>query len=430
MTRGGPLNATHLMATLSLPARDPRRLARRGRRDLDRDDPLPARRRSCSAGSACSGASGSRAGATESVTRRPADAGARDGRHRRAWSYLERCRAKVITVYLPLSLFLIVLLFPFYWMALTSIKPNNELLDMQRPATPCGWSTRRSTTSTSCCSRPPIRAGCGTPCIVSVSADHPVADRERDGRLRDRARCATGARARSAACIFLAYLVPPSILFIPLAIIVFQVWPVRQPARADPDLSDHPDPVLDLALMGYFKSIPYELEECALIDGAGRSQILTKIILPLSIPGLISAGIFSFTLCWNEFIYALTFISSSENKTVPVAVLIGAGRGRRLPLGRADGRRAARLDAGRDHLLVLRRALRLLDDRRDQGVRRGARRPRWSARSGAPPGGRDGRRGRSAGKSRRRRAAGRAADDAVGRPCGRARRCARAGSDS
>jgi multiple sugar transport system permease protein len=73
--------------------------------------------------------------------------------------------------------------------------------------------------------------------------------------------------------------------------------------------------------MGYFKTIPYELEECALIDGASRRQILIMIILPLSVPELISAGNLSFTLCWNEFIYALTFISSSENKTVPVAVL-------------------------------------------------------------------------------------------------------------
>jgi len=74
-------------------------------------------------------------------------------------------------------------------------------------------------------------------------------------------------------------------------------------------------------LMGYFRSIPYELEECALIDGASRLQILIKITLPLAIPGLISAGIFAFTLSWNEFIYALTFISSSENKTVPVGVI-------------------------------------------------------------------------------------------------------------
>ncbi|MGZ5584407.1 MAG: carbohydrate ABC transporter permease, partial [Usitatibacter sp.] len=74
-------------------------------------------------------------------------------------------------------------------------------------------------------------------------------------------------------------------------------------------------------LMGYFRTIPYELEECALIDGATRWQILVKIVLPLAVPGLISAGIFAFTLSWNEFIYALTFISSSEVKTVPVGVV-------------------------------------------------------------------------------------------------------------
>jgi multiple sugar transport system permease protein len=74
-------------------------------------------------------------------------------------------------------------------------------------------------------------------------------------------------------------------------------------------------------LIGYFKSIPYELEECALIDGATRLQILRQITLPLAVPGLISAGIFSFTLSWNEFIYALAFIQSSENKTVSVAIL-------------------------------------------------------------------------------------------------------------
>jgi multiple sugar transport system permease protein len=74
-------------------------------------------------------------------------------------------------------------------------------------------------------------------------------------------------------------------------------------------------------LMGYFRSIPMELEECALIDGANRWEILVKIILPLAVPGLISAGIFAFTLSWNEFIYALTFVSSSEMKTLPVGVV-------------------------------------------------------------------------------------------------------------
>jgi multiple sugar transport system permease protein len=121
--------------------------------------------------------------------------------------------------------------------------------------------------------------------------------------------------------IFLAYLVPPSILFIPLATIVFKLglfdtrWAL---------ILTYPTfliPFCTWLLMGYFRSIPYELEECALIDGASRLQILWKIILPLAVPGLISAGIFAFTLSWNEFIYALTFVSSSEVKTVPVGVV-------------------------------------------------------------------------------------------------------------
>jgi len=121
--------------------------------------------------------------------------------------------------------------------------------------------------------------------------------------------------------IFLAYLVPPSILFIPLAAMVYklQLFDTRLAL-----ILTYPTfliPFSTWLLMGYFKSIPYELEECALIDGATRLQILVKIILPLAVPGLISAGIFAFTLSWNEFIYALTFVSSSEVKTVPVGVV-------------------------------------------------------------------------------------------------------------
>jgi multiple sugar transport system permease protein len=121
--------------------------------------------------------------------------------------------------------------------------------------------------------------------------------------------------------IFLAYLVPPSILFIPLAAIIFKLglfdslWAL---------ILTYPTflvPFCTWLLMGYFRTIPYELEECALIDGATRLQILWKITLPLAVPGLISAGIFAFTLSWNEFIYALTFISSTENKTVPVGAI-------------------------------------------------------------------------------------------------------------
>src|SRR5262249_23887496 len=121
--------------------------------------------------------------------------------------------------------------------------------------------------------------------------------------------------------IFLAYLVPPSILFIPLAFMVFKLGLYDSKWALILTYPTFLIPFCTWLLMGYFRSIPYELEECALIDGATRLQTLWKIILPLSVPGLISAGIFAFTLSWNEFIYALTFIQSSENKTVPVGVL-------------------------------------------------------------------------------------------------------------
>ena len=121
--------------------------------------------------------------------------------------------------------------------------------------------------------------------------------------------------------IFMSYLVPPSILFIPLATVVFQYRVVRHAVRADPDLPDHPHPVLDLAVDELFKTIPFELEECALIDGASRWRDSDQDRAAAVDPGLISAFIFCFTLCWNEFIYALTFLTSVQNKTVPVAIV-------------------------------------------------------------------------------------------------------------
>jgi multiple sugar transport system permease protein len=232
--------------------------------------------------------------------------------------FLETRMRRAVTVYAPLFAFVFVLLFPFYWMAITSVKPDHELLS--RDGNPFWviaptlahfekllfhtaypewlWNTVLvSVVST------------GFSLAASVLAAYSIE------RLRF-----NGAKHVGLA-IFLAYLVPPSILFIPLADVVFQLglfdtrWAL---------ILTYPTfliPFSTWLLMGYFRSIPYELEECALIDGANRWQILTKIVLPLAVPGLISAGIFAFTLSWNEFIYALTFISSSEIKTVPVGVV-------------------------------------------------------------------------------------------------------------
>jgi multiple sugar transport system permease protein len=234
-------------------------------------------------------------------------------------SYLESLPRRVVTLYLPLLVILIVLLFPFYWMALTSIKPDEQLIDMNKynpfwVVHPTFkhiskllfeteyprwlWNTMYVAVGATILS-----------IIASVFAAYAIV------RLRFKGADTVGV------LIFFAYLVPPSILFIPLASVIQAYGLFDSPLSLILVYPTLLIPFSTWLLMGYFKTIPYELEECALIDGASRWQILTRIIVPLAVPGLISAFIFSFTLCWNEFIYALTFLQSTPNKTVPVAIV-------------------------------------------------------------------------------------------------------------
>src|SRR5437667_8788264 len=92
-------------------------------------------------------------------------------------------------------------------------------------------------------------------------------------------------------------------------------------------------PFIAWLLMGYFKTVPKELEEQAMIDGAGRFGAMTRVILPLCMPGFISAGIFAFTLAQNEFLYALLFLNRSSVRTVPIDVMGYLIRGASLHLG-------------------------------------------------------------------------------------------------
>jgi len=123
-----------------------------------------------------------------------------------------------------------------------------------------------------------------------------------------------------AIAVFLTYLIPPTLLFIPLSQIVStlglqdRTWSlvVTYPSLAVPFVS--------WLLMGFFRSLPTELEEAALVDGATRFIAFWRILLPLAVPGILTAVIFTFTLAVNEFIYALTFVSISDLKTVSVGV--------------------------------------------------------------------------------------------------------------
>ncbi|MEO5735365.1 MAG: carbohydrate ABC transporter permease [Rubrivivax sp.] len=232
--------------------------------------------------------------------------------------YLDSVPRKLVTIYLPLIVFLFVLLFPFIWMTTTALKPNGELLS--RDGNPFWVSSPTLDHFKHLLFNTAYPAWLWNTMLVSVVATFAsLACSVLAAYAIERLRFSGSKHVGLS--IFLAYLVPPSILFIPLAAIVFKLglfdtrWAL---------ILTYPTfliPFSTWLLMGYFRSIPFELEECALIDGATRWEILTKIILPLAVPGLISAGIFAFTLSWNEFIYALTFVSSSELKTLSVGVV-------------------------------------------------------------------------------------------------------------
>jgi multiple sugar transport system permease protein len=239
--------------------------------------------------------------------------------HSDGMSYLDKTPSRLVAIYLPLLLIIIVLLFPFYWMALTAVKPDNQLLDFNTYSPFWTWNpTFKHIHKLLFDSQYPrwlwntmyvAIAATSLSIFCSVLAAYAIV------RLRYRGASAVGG------LIFLAYLVPPSILFIPLSTVIYQYGLFDSPMALILTYPTILIPFCTWLLMGYFKTIPFELEECALIDGASRWQILTKIVLPLAVPGLISASIFGLTLCWNEFIYALTFISSTPNKTVPVAIV-------------------------------------------------------------------------------------------------------------
>lgn len=234
--------------------------------------------------------------------------------------YLESLPRRVVTVYIPLAIFLFILLFPFYWMALTTVKPNDELLAVGSEFNPFWVKSPTLAHIKKLLFETSYPQWLWNTMLVSVVSTFislfcSVLSAYAIERLRFRGGRYVGMG------IFLAYLVPPSILFIPLATMVFKFGIFDTKMALILTYPTFLVPFCTWLLMGYFRSIPYELEECALIDGASRLQILVRIMLPLAVPGLISAGIFAFTLSWNEFIYALTFISSSENKTVPVGVI-------------------------------------------------------------------------------------------------------------
>jgi multiple sugar transport system permease protein len=224
---------------------------------------------------------------------------------------------RLMVFYIPLFLFLVAMVFPFFWMFITSIKPDGELYNprlspfLVRDPTPKHWETLFSDTLFIDWAINTLWVAIASTVIslfAGVLAGYALA------------RLIFPGSTIFGIAIFVTYLVPPTLLFIPLTGVVS--WMGLQDTSWSL-IFTYPTflvPFCTWLLMGYFQTIPRELEECARIDGATRIQAMVFIILPLAVPGILSAGIFAFTLSWNEFLYALVFIHSPENKTIPVGV--------------------------------------------------------------------------------------------------------------
>jgi multiple sugar transport system permease protein len=236
----------------------------------------------------------------------------------------QRPLERILLFHLPLWFFLIVTLFPFFWMFITSIKPNAELYNVRmnplyvlHPTLDHFRYLMRETIFLTWAYNTLYVSILSTAIslVTGIMAGYALS------RLRFR-----GAGGMAVG-IFVTYLVPPTLLFIPLADVVRVFGLLDSPWSLILTYPTFLIPFSTWLLMGYFKTIPRELEECAMIDGATRLQAMIKIVLPLALPGILSAGIFAFTLSWNEFIYALVFLSSTEIKTIPVGVVSELIRG-------------------------------------------------------------------------------------------------------
>jgi multiple sugar transport system permease protein len=215
-----------------------------------------------------------------------------------------------------LGVLLVLVLFPFYWMTITSFKSEEQmrsLVSMFWPSPVVAENYQQLLTKTD------FTVWYGNSAIVAISATLVATAIGTIGAYA-LARLRFMGRAFLSSAVLITYLVPPSILFIPL------YAQIRMLGLADSLgglIAAYPSftvPFVTWLLMGYFESIPVELEEAAMIDGATRFGAFRRVILPLAAPGLLAAALYAFTQAWNEFLYALVFISDVKQRTLPVGL--------------------------------------------------------------------------------------------------------------
>lgn len=220
--------------------------------------------------------------------------------------------------YLVVGPFAIVLAYPFYLMLITTFKQNSDLYDTENNPLIFNESPTLRNLDFLFTETEYVRWIVNTTIVgafvVAITLAAAVPAGYALARLSGRWGQSLGVG------IFLTYLVPPTLLFLPLSRVVAELGLQDSLVSLIVVYPSFTIPFATWLLMGFFKTVPPELEEAALIDGASRLRSLWSIVFPVALPGILTVVIFTFSLAFNEFVYALTFISSSETKTVAIGV--------------------------------------------------------------------------------------------------------------
>ena len=215
-----------------------------------------------------------------------------------------------------LGIFVLIVLVPFWWIANMSFKTYEQIqfatsIYVPRPFTWENYQGLWQATRFPLWLRNSVTTAAVVTAITSVVATlsgYTVA------RLR------FPGREWVATLILCLYLVPPALLFIPLYRVLAELGATNHLASLFLSYPTFTVPFCTWLLIGFFKALPRELEEAALVDGASPMTALRRVLLPLAAPGIVASAIFAFTLSWNEFLYALVFIQDENTITVPVGL--------------------------------------------------------------------------------------------------------------
>ena len=230
-----------------------------------------------------------------------------------------------LSTYLVVGPFAILLAFPFYWMLVTMFKEDLDLYNVENVPyvyNPLRWRFWESATTDHVeyvfRNTPYVDWIVNTAIVGAVVVAITLVFALPAGYALARLSGSWGQTAGVA--IFLVYLVPPTLLFLPLSPVIARLGLHDSLLALILVYPSFTIPFSTWLLMGFFKTIPQELEDAALVDGCSRIKALLRIVFPISLPGILTVVIFAFSLCVNEFIYAFTFISSSESRTLSTGV--------------------------------------------------------------------------------------------------------------